>query len=221
VADALASHREALWPGGVGKPLRHPLAVGLVRDCLAHLGEVGLTRGMVDVGQPCRPTAPKRHPAPQQVPGSAPVGGRDRGLREPPPSEEHGALRGVNLSVLSLAAMDRLQRQGMPEDAGNPLVSTEVRQPIPGAEACDTDDESLTRGRHGLEKRGRPGLHMPVDQALSSVVQDADRHGAGLQVEAAVTWVLCVGEAQEVSSCVCVNSQSQQTTGGMLRGRPQ
>jgi len=155
---------------------------------------------LLAVREQCGPLAHQRDPAPEQVAGRPHLRGLDVRLGAHPTAEEASDLLGVDRVMFRFAAMDRLPRQCMSQHAGHAGAGTEVRPPIPGEEACDTDDEVLTRGRNGLEKRVRPCLHMPVDQYLSIVVQDADVHGAGMEVNAAVKFVLCVVEAHEVSS---------------------
>ncbi len=81
-----------------------------------------------------------------------------------------------------------------------PFAGTEVGQPVPGEDAFDTDDQVLPVGRNGLEKRLWACGHIPVHKDLSILVQDAEVHGAGMQVDAAVKLVLFGVESHEVSS---------------------
>ena len=64
----------------------------------------------------------------------------------------------------------------------------------------DGDDQTLTRRGNGLEKGFRRRFHVAVRQDFPIVTQDADLHGAGMQVETTVTLVLVGVEAPEVSS---------------------
>src|SRR5262245_64829574 len=96
----------------------------------------------------------------------------------------------IDLVVFGLAAMAGLHRESMTSDAGNACVSPQVGEPIPGEEAFNRHDQPLTRGGNGLEERFRSGLPSAVQHDLTIVTQDADVHGAGLQVEATVKWVL-------------------------------
>jgi hypothetical protein len=54
-----------------------------------------------------------------------------------------------------------------------------------------------------------------VDQNLAGMVQETDGHGAGMQVDAAVKWVLLGGEAHAVSSSSSVLSSLPAYHGGM------
>ena len=60
---------------------------------------------------------------------------------------------------------------------------------VPGEHACDRDDETLAIGRNDVQKGLRGRLRMTVHEHLSTLVEDADVHGTGMQVEAAVTLV--------------------------------
>jgi hypothetical protein len=44
---------------------------------------------------------------------------------------------GIHRVVFGLAAMARLQREGMAEDAGHPGVGTASSQPLPGKKTLD------------------------------------------------------------------------------------
>jgi hypothetical protein len=63
--------------------------------------------------------------------GSAPLGRRDRGLREHPAAPQQGDVMGINRVVFGLAPRDGLHREGMTEDTWDTLFSTEVGQPGP------------------------------------------------------------------------------------------
>ena len=79
-------------------------------------------------------------------------------------------------------------------------MGTPGRAPGPGEEPCDGDDELVTSGRHDLANRLWAGSHLAVSQDRAVLVQEADRQGAGRQVEATVRLVRLGGAAPEVSS---------------------
>jgi hypothetical protein len=111
-------------------------------------------------------------------------------------------------------SMDGLHGEGMPEHAGNPLLSPAISEPGPGEETCDRHHEAVTRGGHGLETRVRRRLHVAVHQDFPVMVHDTDVHAPGMEVDPAVTLVLGGVEAPEVSSSfVSGFSQGQHTTG--------
>jgi hypothetical protein len=64
----------------------------------------------------------------------------------------------------------------------------------------DTDNDILAIGCDGLEQRFWGGWHVTVNQNFPSLVQDAEVHGAGVQVDATVKLVLLGVKSHEVSS---------------------
>ena len=52
----------------------------------------------------------------------------------------------------------------MTEDKGAAFVGTEVGEPVPGAQAGDGDDETLSRRSHDVEEGLRIGVQVPVHQ---------------------------------------------------------
>src|SRR4029450_6919694 len=140
------------------------------------------------------------HTAPQEVTGRPHRGGIDRGLWEHPASEEDGNFLRVNLIVFRLAAVDGFHIQGMPEDKRNAFARTEVGKPIPGEDTLDSNNQPVTRGCNSLEKRFGSCWHVAVQHDLAVLTQDTKVHGAGMQVDAAVKWVLGGVESHEVSS---------------------
>jgi hypothetical protein len=82
--------------------------------------------------------------------------------------------------------MDGFHRESVPEDEGNALVSAEVSEPIPGEDAFNSDNQTVPIGRNSLEKGFRSGFHIAVEQDFPVMVHEADRHTAGVQVDATV-----------------------------------
>jgi hypothetical protein len=71
---------------------------------------------------------------------------------------------------------------------------------VPGEDAFDANHQVLPVGCNSLEKGLRCCLHIPMQKDLSILIQDADVHGPGMQVNATVEFVLCGVESPEVSS---------------------
>ena len=117
--------------------------------------------------------------------------------------------------------MDGFPIQGMAEDTRQAFVGTQVGAPVPRKDALHGDDDILPIGGDRLQKRLWARLHITVDQNLAGMVQDTDVHGAGMQGDAAVKWVLLGVEAQEVSSSSSVLSSLPAYHGGMWRRGPQ
>jgi hypothetical protein len=58
--------------------------------------------------------------------------------------------------------MDGFHLEGVSQDEGKALQSAEIGEPIPGEEAFNGDDPSVTIGGHGLEEGFGSGLHIAV-----------------------------------------------------------
>jgi hypothetical protein len=128
------------------------------------------------------------------------VGGIDGGLREHAPTAHHDNRVGVDRVVCGRAAMECFPRERVPEDNRDPVWSTQVSEPLPGAEAFDGHDHRFPRGRDGLEKRLRTGFHVPVQHDLALLVQDTDVHAAGVEVDATIRLMRLGVQSPEVSS---------------------
>jgi hypothetical protein len=80
------------------------------------------------------------------------------------------------------------------------LTGTQVREPIPGENAFDGDDPIVPIGRDGFEQGVGIGWPIPVQPNLAVLTQDTDIHGAGMQVDATIKWMLLGVKSPEVSS---------------------
>ena len=151
--DERESHCDALVHRRIGTALGDPISVGLVGELFADGWEGILAVGMVHMGQEFPAFAGQGHAPTQQVAGRAPLGWRDRGLREPTAAQQPSDCMGVDLVVCGLAAMDRFHREGMTEDKRHTVFSTEVRKPVPSKQACGSEDDLSAVGGNGFEKR--------------------------------------------------------------------
>ena len=184
------SARDALWHGGIGHACGNAGTVGLGGDLCAKGREGRRALGIMPMGQECSPWVRQRPTAPEPVTSSAPRGGRDRGWWEQTAAPELGHLVGIALVILGLTAVDGLHREGLPEDAREALVGTQVSEPVPDAQALDGHDETLAIRGKSCQEGLRVGLHVAVHEHLAALVEEADVHGTGVQVDTAVKWVL-------------------------------
>jgi hypothetical protein len=92
-----------------------------------------------------------------------------------------------------------MERAG-PRTTGIPSGAQRSASQVPDAQAFDRDDTVGPRGGNGPQKRLRAGLQVSRPQALAVLVEDADRHGPGVPVEATVKLLWRGVEAPEVSS---------------------
>ena len=198
--DERTIHFDALVHRWIGTALGDSVSVRFVGNVCDDGREILLTVGMVDRGQECAAWAGQRHASTQQVAGRAPLGRRDRGLWKHTAAQQYGDCMGVDRIVFGLAAMDGLHGEGMTEDTRDPMCSTEVSKPVPGQQACGRQNDLIAVGGDGLEQRLWGGCHVPVQQRFTSLVEEAQGHGAGVEIDPTGKRVLLGVESHEVSS---------------------
>jgi hypothetical protein len=140
------------------------------------------------------------HPAAKQVAGGPHGSGIARGLWQHTAAQQRRHLLRIDRVVFGLTAMDGLHIKGMPEDKRDTFRGTEVGEPIPSEQTLGRHDNPLSIRGNGLQKGLWSGVHMAMHQDLAALVEDADRHGPGMQVDPTITWVLLGVESPEVSS---------------------
>jgi hypothetical protein len=156
--DALVDRRS-------GKACSDPGARGFAGDLLAELREGIVALGLVDMGPELRPFPPERQAPPHESTGGPHRRRRDRGLRQhrAPAAGRH--LVRIDRVVVGRAALERLQGEGVPQNAGQPCVGTEISEPLPGEETLDSHHQSGAGGRHSRQERRRSRLHVAGHQA--------------------------------------------------------
>ena len=190
VGDARPSTCDPLVDGWIGQARGTPLAVRLGGDLLAQGRQDIRAVGMLDVWQELGPFGRQRQATPAQVTGGAYGGGIARGLREQAATEHDGHLWRVDRVVFGLTAVDRLHVEGMPEDKRAAFVNAQGSQPGPGKQACACDEHTRSIGSQDVQQGIWTGLHSAMSQDRAVLVEDADVHRAGVQVDTAVQWVL-------------------------------
>jgi hypothetical protein len=78
----------------------------------------------------------------------------------------------------------------MAENEGNVFFTAEIGEPIPGEDAFNGNDNVLSIWSNGFEKDLRVCFDIPVKYDLSFLVEDAEIHRPGMQIDAAVKFVL-------------------------------
>ena len=78
----------------------------------------------------------------------------------------------------------------MAEDEVDLLLGTQIGQPIPGEHALAADHQAAAVGFDQAQDGIRFGWNVLVDDHLAGRIEDADVHGVGMQVDAAVEMVL-------------------------------
>jgi hypothetical protein len=161
------------------------LAVGGVTELLAQGRLVVLAVGVDQVGEQLGALADEESPAAQQVTGGAHGLGGDVGDGQVAAAEEACDLLGVEVVVLGLAAVDGLHVQGVAEHEGDPFLVAEVGEPVPGEHALAGDGQAGAEGRHGFKDGLRGGGDGVVEDDGTLGIEDADRQGPGMEVDAA------------------------------------
>jgi hypothetical protein len=186
IADERSIDCDGFLHRRIMKALRHPVAIGLVGDVLADLGQVVWAMGIVPVRSQLSAFAPQIRTTPPEVTRGAQRSRIDGCLWQHSPAQQGGHLVGIACVVFGLTAMEGLHGERMPQDEGHAFVSAESSEPIPGEDACNGHDQPLAIRGNGLEERFRSGLHVAVQQEFPLVAQDTDRHRAGMQVDTTV-----------------------------------
>ena len=202
--EAGEGHRAACVDGGLGKPRGAPRPVGRGGALCADLGPGVRAVGWLAMRQQRSAFPQEREPAPAQSPGRPPRRGRAIRLGPHTATQQGSNVRGIHGVIVGFAPVQSLPREGRPKAKRPAVAGAQVCAPVPGEEAGDADAQIAPGGRHGFETRFGASRHVPVHQALPILGQDADVHGASMQVDAAVQGVLFRGKSPEVSSsCAC------------------
>jgi hypothetical protein len=122
----------------------------------------------------------------------------DVGLRQRAAAQQAGDLAGVDPIVLALAAVNGFHVQGVAEHEGDVLLGAEVGEPVPAEQALDGDDQSVAERGDGVEEGVGVGAEVLVVDDLAGAVEDAQVHGPGVQIDAAVKSMLLGVEAHGV-----------------------
>jgi hypothetical protein len=207
------------WHGDLGQALGYPLAGGLVGDLRTDGGEGGLPVGLLYGPSQRSACVPQGRPASASIAGSAPLRRRDVSLGGHATAEQGRHLWRIDRVVFGCAPVDGLHRAGRPPDKGHAFLRPESSEPVPGAETCNGHHQPLPIRGNGLEQGVGSDWHGAVQQQCSVVLQDADVHGAGMQVAPPVKLVLIGGASHEGSSCLFTwNFPTSASHGGRLRG---
>jgi hypothetical protein len=172
-------HRDRLAHAGLGEVLLHPFAVGFGGQLLADHREVVLAVGILHVGSEVGALAHQVTATAQQVPGGAQLSGIGRGWGQHPAAQQDRNLARINFIVLGFAPVDGFHREGMAQDKGTPFLPTEIRQPLPGEDALDCDDEIVTVRSDDTQKGLGRGGQILMDPDRAALIEDTDVQGAG------------------------------------------
>jgi hypothetical protein len=202
VIDKIEIGLDAPSNDGIGELLCDTFSVDFVRDLFAELGEVALTVGVLDVTEEIGALTHEVVATAQEIASSTHAGGIDVGFGQHPCPEQASDVASVDAVVFDLGTMDGFHIKGVTKDEGDLFALTEIGEPVPGEHALDSNDDVVAVGTDGLEEWLGFGTHVPMSHDLSVLVEDADVHRSGMEIDPAVEWVLLGIESHEVSSFV-------------------
>ena len=78
----------------------------------------------------------------------------------------------------------------MPEDEGDILIGAEIGELIPGEEAFDADDDIAAKWLDGGEELIRMGFEVLFETDFAGLIENAEKHGAGMEINTAIKSVL-------------------------------
>jgi hypothetical protein len=96
--------------------------------------------------------------------------------------------------------MDSLHVECMAQDEGDLLLGAEIGEPIPDEHALDGGDDILPVGLDSPKKGIRRGLSVFVEHGVALLIQDAQVHGSGVQIDSAIKFVLIGVKSHMASS---------------------
>ena len=186
---------ETLVPGGVGTARGAPRAVGLVGDLCAEAGRcywrwVGWTWARSAARLCVRGLRRRRRSRVARL-----WAGEPEACGSLPPRSS-AAIFGESIWSFVAVPPWLACREGHGPGQQGGLHGPRSASQYPGAQALDRHDEPLSRRGKGLQEGLRVGLHMARHQNLAALVEEAERHGAGMQVDAAGKWVRSGRKAQ-------------------------
>jgi hypothetical protein len=93
----------------------------------------------------------------------------------------------------------------MAQDKGDVFILTQISQPVPGEHAFGTNNNIFPVWPDGPEKCFRICPDVSVQDSLSILVEDAEIHFVGVQVDSAVKLMLSGVKSHEKASLVEVS----------------
>lgn len=184
-----------LTHAAVVKAFGQLVAIGAPFKLLVDAGEVVLEIGELDMCLQFGTPVDKVIASPQQVPGRTHLAGIDVGQGEGSTPDQLGDLLGIDLVVLGLSAMDRFHVERMAQYERDVLGLAEIGQPIPGEDALDTDYDIVPVGCNQLQEPVCLCRDVLMKADITFVIEYADIHHLGMQVDSTVILVRSVIES--------------------------
>jgi len=86
--------------------------------------------------------------------------------------------------------MDGFHIESVAQDEGNILFTAEIGEPVPGEDALNGNDNVLTEWRDGFQEDVGVCLDVPMQDDISFLVENAQVHCPGVQIDTAGKFVL-------------------------------
>ena len=96
----------------------------------------------------------------------------------------------IDAIVFGFASMDGLHIESVPEDEGDILIGSEIGKPIPGEGAFDANDDIAAKWLDGGEELIRIGFDVSFETDFAGLIENAEKHGAGMDINTAIILVL-------------------------------
>lgn len=90
--------------------------------------------------------------------------------------------------------------EGMAEDEGDPFIGTEIGQPVPGEHAFGGHHQILAVRFDQTQKRFWTSRDVLMHDNIASRIEDADVHGAGMQIDTAIMLMLLGVKSHDAGS---------------------
>jgi hypothetical protein len=157
------------------------VAGGVLRAGFVARGPGRWGLGLWAMRQKGRAVAPQGRAAAAPLARGAPLSGRARGVGAHAAASAGGTLVRGARGVWGRAAVQRVLRQGVPQDKRPRCLSAQGGAPIPGAEPCNRATQAIPGGSEGLAAGCRRRVHLAVPPAVASRAHATDGQGAGGQ----------------------------------------
>ena len=175
---------------GVFEAFHDTFSVLGLGNAAQEIGEIVLAPGILDMGIELCPFSHEVIASSEQVSGCSHLGRVDIGHGDHATFEECSDFVRVDLVVFGFAAVDGFHVEGMAQDEGDALLSTEVGDPVPGEHALHGNDDVLSERLNGFEEDIPIGLDVAVEHDFSGAIKDAEVHFLGVKVDSAIILVL-------------------------------
>jgi hypothetical protein len=96
--------------------------------------------------------------------------------------------------------MDGFHVQRVTQDEGNAVLGAQIGNPVPAKDTLDTDDDVFQEGEDQLKKYLALGGDIFMQPGFAFLVDDADIHFPGVQIDAAVELMLLFVKSHGVAS---------------------